>query len=63
MRCCSTDAGSVSPWMTIRRRSMARYSPGTSCQAFFALVLPKGRLRSSSCGASSTPQRYSGIFT
>jgi hypothetical protein len=27
------DRGSVSPWITIRRRSMARCSPGTSCQA------------------------------
>ena len=30
-RCCSTDAGSVSPCTTSRRRRSARYSPGTSC--------------------------------
>ena len=29
-RCCSTLAGSVSPWVTMRRRSVLRCSPGTS---------------------------------
>src|SRR5450830_746457 len=36
-RCCSTEAGSVSPWVTMMRRRLARYSPGTSCQAFSPL--------------------------
>ena len=38
-RCCSTDAGSVSPCVTMMRRRLARCSPGTSCQAGFAHVL------------------------
>src|SRR5256885_11877490 len=33
IRCCSTEAGSVSPCVTITRRRVERYSPGTSCQA------------------------------
>src|SRR5258708_24938800 len=32
-RCCSPEAGSVSPCVTITRRKVERYSPGTSCQA------------------------------
>ena len=44
-RCCSTEAGSVSPWVTISRRSMARYSPGTSCHAGSPLCAPNGMLR------------------
>ena len=27
VRCCSTEAGSVSPWVTMMRRRLARYSP------------------------------------
>ena len=37
-RCCSTEAGSVSPWVTMMRRRLARCSPGTSCQAFARVV-------------------------
>ena len=40
-RCCSTDAGSVSPCVTMRRCSCERYSPGTSCQAGSPLCAPK----------------------
>ena len=62
-RCCSTEAGSVSPCTTIRRRRSARYSPGTSCQAGSPIWSPKAIIRSASCGARKIPQRYSGIFT
>ena len=44
-RCCSTDAGSVSPCVTMMRRRLARCSPGTSCQAFSPLWSPKWILR------------------
>ena len=45
-RCCSTDAGSVSPCVTMRRRSVLRYSPGTSCQAGSPMWSPKPIVRS-----------------
>ena len=56
-RCCSTEAGSVSPCTTISRRSIARYSPGTSCQAGSPGAAPNGIVRSSTAGASRMPQR------
>ncbi len=37
-------AGSVSPCVTMMRRKLARYSPGTSCQALFALVVAEVNL-------------------
>jgi hypothetical protein len=62
-RCCSTDAGSVSPCTVIRRMSSARYSPGTSCQAGSPLCLPNGMTRSGSCSARKMPQRYCSMGT
>ena len=38
-RCCSTDAGSVSPWTTISRIRSARCSPGHLLPGRLALVL------------------------
>ena len=62
-RCCSTEAGSVSPWTTISRIRSARCSPGTSCQAGSPLCLPKLTVRSGFCSARKIPQRYSSIGT
>ena len=36
----STDAGSVSPCVTIRRRKVERSSPGTSCHTGLPLLSP-----------------------
>jgi hypothetical protein len=38
-RCCSTEAGSVSPCVTMRRRRLARYSPGHVLPGGLALVV------------------------
>ena len=46
----STDAGSVSPCVTMMRRRLARCSPGTSCQAGSPRWSPKWILRSFSAG-------------
>ncbi len=62
-RCCSTDAGSVSPWVTISRRSVPRCSPGTSGHTGVPLCSPKAMVREASGSARKIPQRYSGIFT
>ena len=57
MRCCSTEAGSVSPWVTISRRSVERYSPGTSCQTSSPLCSPKEIFFPASSGLTKIPQR------
>ena len=62
-RCCSTEAGSVSPWMTISRCRSARYSPGTCCQTGSPFCSPKAIRRSVLRSARNTPQRYSSIAT
>ena len=59
-RCCSTEAGSVSPCTTSSRRRSARYSPGTSCQAGWPLCWPKptrgpGCARTGRCPTGSRP--------
>ncbi|MNT29803.1 hypothetical protein D3C72_1655630 [compost metagenome] len=56
-RCCSTEAGSVSPCVTMMRRRLARYSPGTSCHASSPLWSPKWILRLASAGFRKMPQR------
>ena len=40
-RCCSTEAGSVSPCVTISRRRLDRCSPGTCCHTGFAHRIAK----------------------
>ena len=45
MRCCSTDAGSVSPCTTTRRWSSARCSPGTSSHTGSPVRSPKPIVR------------------
>ena len=55
--CCSTEAGSVSPWVTMSRRSVERNSPGTCCQAGWPMLSPKPILRSATGSARKMPQR------
>ena len=44
--CCSTDAGSVSPCVTMMRRNCERSSPGTCCQTGSPKWSPKPMVRS-----------------
>ena len=62
-RCCSTEAGSVSPCVTMRRRSWLRNSPGTSCHTGWPKKSPKPIRRSCTGSARKMPQRYSGSLT
>ena len=63
LRCCSTEAGSVSPWITISRCSSARYSPGTLAHTGSPLCSPNPTVRPGSRSARKIPQRYSGMAT
>jgi hypothetical protein len=56
-RCCSTEAGSVSAWVTMRRRSMLRNSPGTSFHTGWPIEVAEAVDPALLLGSRKMPQR------